>query len=274
MPRAPAVTLSTDFGSVYTAQVLAVLHRRAPRVPVFVLADDLPAHAVGEASFLFERMAAGFPPGTVHLAVVDPGVGGRRESVAVELTEGSRLVGPNNGLLTPFAESVGVRRVVRIDPALVHAPSRVSPTFHGRDLFAPAAAALATGRTVAELGAPSRLTRSPVPEPTRGRSNASGKVVHVDRFGNLITSIPNRWLPPAADRVRVRVGSAPATWMRVRTTYDEMGPEELAVLRSSFETLEVSARARRADRIIRGRSGSRVRVEWAGPRRAAGREGK
>src|SRR5579871_706120 len=146
------VTLTGDLGDAYAAQVQAVLYAEAPRARVVVLDVGLRAHGIEEAGFLLEHLTSRFPPGTVHLAVVDPGVGGRRAAVAVRVRDGSYFVGPDNGLLDRAVRRAGVDRAVRLEPGRRPVRPRVGRTFDGRDLFAPAAAALARGRSLGTLG--------------------------------------------------------------------------------------------------------------------------
>ena len=121
--RKRLVTLTTDVGAAYAAQMKGVLARALPPGTVVDLVLDLRPHAIEEAAFLLRHMAPTFPPGTVHVAVVDPGVGGRRAPIAVACREGSFLVGPDNGVLGPLAEVLGVRRVVRLEPAASSLPA-------------------------------------------------------------------------------------------------------------------------------------------------------
>ncbi len=273
MVRRRVITLSTDFGSVYSAQVKAVLHRRAPTATVVELTSDLPAHRVSEAAFLLGHIASGFPPRTVHLAVVDPGVGGRRAPIAVLLGDGSVAIGPDNGLLESLANRLGIRDVRRIEPRRLPGGGPISPTFEGRDLFAPAAALVASGRSVATLGRRTHLTRGVGFTLRRGRDAAEGEVVHVDRFGDLITNVPGSWIPRSTGSVEVRFARRPAVTLPRRRTYEELRPGAAAVLVSSFGTLEVSRREARADRRFRVRAGTTVRLRW-GTRPARGKGGK
>jgi S-adenosylmethionine hydrolase len=262
------VTLTTDVGAAYAAQIKAVLWSAAPPLTVVDLALDLPAHQVPEAAFLLEHMARGFPPGTVHLAIVDPGVGGRRTPLAVRTHDGSTLIGPENGLLDRLALHLGVTDAARLDPRKLGVTTRIGETFDGRDLFAPAAVALAHGRPLASVGAPHRDIPSPPEPPERRSDGASGQVVHPDRFGNLITDVPSEWVPPTARNLSVRVGGGhwrPAT---LSTSYEAMPPGRLGLLPSSFGTLELALREGRASGMVSAVAGTAVRLRWAGgPRR-------
>ncbi len=269
MARRRLVTLTTDIGSVYAAQMKAVLYRFLGPGEVVDLAHDLPRHAIREAAFLLRQIASGFPAGTVHVAVIDPGVGGRRAPIAIRCADGSTLVGPDNGVLAPLAERLGGPKAYRLDPERV-ATSSVPPsaTFEGRDLFAPAAALLARGKDPRDLGTPLAFQRLDLPVPTRTGSMARGEVLHVDRFGNLITNLPAGWLPPRPGRVRTRVGRSQWRPLARARTYEEIPTRrEPAVLGSSFGTVEVSVREGSAAEWYGVTSGAPVELAWT-PRRS------
>jgi len=255
------VTLSSDLGAEYSAQVKAVLAQRVDPGRVVELTHDLPAHGVAEGAFLLEAMAKGFPAGTVHLAIVDPGVGGERAPLAVECSDGSRLVGPDNGLLYPLAETLGLRRAYRIDPSRVRNSPRVGTTFDARDLFAPAAARLARGARAASLGPAMRPRVFRLPRATRRSGGASGEVVHVDRYGNLISNIPTGWVGSRVDRLVVRVGGRRRSvpWTR---SYEAAGPGRILALGSSFGTLEVAVGEGNAARRLGARVGATIDARW------------
>jgi S-adenosylmethionine hydrolase len=240
----------------------AVLLRTLPPERLVELVNDLPVHAVGEAAYLLRAMVRQFPPGAVHLVVVDPGVGGSRAPVAVECRDGSFLVGPDNGVLTPVAEALGVRRTVRIRPTSARQPSRVGTTFDGRDLFAPAAARLASGTPLSRLGPAHSLRPFRLPPPTRTPTGARGEVVHVDRFGNLVTNVPTDWLPRRGTWVELGGATGRRRRLPRAESYEALGRGRLGVLGSSFGTLEVAVALGRADRRLGLRAGSPVRFSW------------
>ncbi|MEM8996861.1 MAG: SAM-dependent chlorinase/fluorinase, partial [Acidobacteriota bacterium] len=188
------ITLLTDFGlsDYYVAAMKGVLLTRAPGAPLVDISHDVDPGDVRGAAFLLEAAYPCFPAGTVHLAVVDPGVGTDRSLLAVEMPDGSRLVAPDNGLLDGFIDDA--RQVVAADRPDLY---REAPgaTFHGRDRFAPLAAALATGAGVHTLGplleAPVRLSRQ---QPKKGNGLLQGQVTQIDRYGNIVTDIPAAWL--------------------------------------------------------------------------------
>ncbi|MCI4338028.1 MAG: SAM-dependent chlorinase/fluorinase [Thermoplasmata archaeon] len=255
---APLVTLSSDLGWAYAAQMKAVLYRTLPPGSVVDLAHDLPPHAVEVSAFLLREMASRFPPGTIHVGVVDPGVGGRRAPIAAGCRDGSFLVGPDNGLLSPLAERLGVARVVR----LVATHSRTGATFDGRDLFAPAAAALARGVELARLGRPTRLTRLVLPEPKRHGQRLVGQVVWVDPFGNLLTNLSSDWLRAKVGAVTVLVAGRRRRVAVVRV-YEDLPRGSVGVLPSSFGLLELAVRGSSAALHWNVDVGARVQIASA-----------
>jgi S-adenosyl-L-methionine hydrolase (adenosine-forming) len=264
--RAPLVTLASDLGPEYTAQVKAVLLRSVDPSRIVELTHDLPAHGVAEAAFLLKAMAQDFPPGTIHLAVVDPGVGGRRAAIVIRCADGSRLVGPDNGLLFPLAESLGRPRAYRIDPARLGGTPRVGTTFDARDLFAPATARLALGTLPSSLGTAVRPKVYRIPVGSRSPGGATGEVVHADRFGNLITNLPTDWVARRRSSIALRIGRRRfiVPWV---ASYESLGRGALGALGSSFGTIEIAVAQGRADRRLRLRPGVRIAVSWTVPRR-------
>jgi len=231
------------------------------------LAHDLPAHGVREAAFLLREMARAFPRTTVHVAVVDPGVGGRRAPIAIATRAGPILVGPDNGVLMPLAEELGFRAAFRIDPPTGEAPVRVGTTFDGRDLFAPAAARLVRGARLSALGPAVSVTPFALPAPTRLSNGALGEVLHRDRFGNLITNVPTGWVAAGTRFLRLSCGRTRPRQVPWVTSYESLGTGALGALGSSFGLVEIAVgQGRATDRLGAG-VGASVGFSW-GPRLA------
>ena len=183
------ITLLTDFGTAdgYVGEMKGVLATGAAGASLVDVAHDLVPHDVDGARLALARYWRRFPPGTVHVVVIDPGVGGNRAALAVE-SEGRYLVGPDNGVLSPALLHAGMRCV-----SLPISPT-AAPTFHGRDVFAPAAAELAQGIALDALGAPfgEPVVRR-TPEATRrDDGGVAGVVITIDRFGNAVTNLMAR----------------------------------------------------------------------------------
>lgn len=267
----PILTFLSDFGTrdYYVAAVKAVILSRAPRATLVDVSHEVPPGDVEHGAFLLAAALPLFPPGAVHLAVVDPGVGSARRLLAVEtLLPGhdapSFLVGPDNGLFEPFLDHA--QRIVAIDRPDLY---RQAPgaTFHGRDRFAPVAAALLAGVPALQLGStiadPARGPAAlPAPFREDGREGLVGRVAHVDRFGNLVSNLPVAALPcpPPAGGVTVEI--AGRTLTRGVGCYAEIPHNEAAWLVGSLGTLELSLRgASLAEAWSIGR-GENLLVSW------------
>ncbi|NKZ04854.1 SAM hydrolase/SAM-dependent halogenase family protein [Actinomadura latina] len=181
----PFVSLATDFGAAYTSICAGVVHTIAPDANVLVLTDEITPFGVREGAMLL-RQALPYLPVGVHTGIVDPGVGTPRRPVAIETGRGDVLVGPDNGLLLPAAgELGGVVRAHALENPAYRLPE-VSASFHGRDIFSPAAAHIAAGVDVADLGAPVVPLALDVPPPAIADGELTAPVLYTDRFGSLI----------------------------------------------------------------------------------------
>ncbi len=260
-PRRPRlVTLATDLGTAYAAQMKAVLLAALPPDRIVDLTHELRPHDIAEAAFVLREIHTRLPPGAVHVVVVDPGVGGRRRPIAIACGDGSALVGPDNGVLAPLATLHGGGRAYTITNVRPGA-ERVGTTFDGRDVFAPAAAQLALGRPARELGPRQEPAPLPVPGPHREADGARGAVAHVDRFGNLVTNVPTAWLPTGRSTVKVGLGGRTQR-LPVHRSYEAAGGGTRFVLGSSFGTLEVAVAEGRASDRGAVRAGTPVRFGW------------
>jgi len=233
----PLVTLLTDFGTAdyYVAALKGVLLSRAPGSTLVDVTHDVPPGDVETAAFLLDAAARWFPEGTVHLVVVDPGVGGDRRILAAR-RGGHRFVAPDNGALGAVLGDAEAH-AVRAEGLFVPGPGA---TFHGRDRLAPVAAHLAAGGVLEELGpAIDDPVRLDLPPPRRAAGLARGRVAHVDRFGNLVTDVPTRWVGDR-DAVVARLGGREVT--RRAGHYAEMPAGEPAWLPGSLGTVELALR--------------------------------
>jgi S-adenosylmethionine hydrolase len=188
------ISLTTDFGASdeYVGVMKGVILSITPGAQLVDLSHDIPAQDVRRASFALCAAYPFFPPGTVHLAVVDPGVGTERRAIAVS-TPGATLVGPDNGLFTYLLSEVERWRAVELTNPEFWLPE-VSATFHGRDIFAPVAAHLARGAKLEDLGRlVTELVSLPLPQLALAPDRITGEVLYADRFGNLVTSIGRLW---------------------------------------------------------------------------------
>jgi len=245
----PVITLLTDFGTSdsYVAEVKGVLLSGAPGATLVDVSHAVPQGSIATASYLIGRTWRHFPKGTVHFIVVDPGVGTTRRAVAVG-RDGHFFVAPDNGVLTSVIGSGA-------EVWTLAEPEGASPTFHGRDLFAPAAARLAMGATLADVGAlvlePPVLLASPIPQYEGKRVH--GEVLHIDRYGNLVTTLTTGVVPPYAILESEDMEIGP-----IRRTFSDVGKGELLAYWGSSGLLEVAVRDGSAARRLGIGIGGRV----------------
>lgn len=257
------ISITTDFGhrGPFVGTMKGVILRRLRSAQIVDLTHEAHVHWPAEAGFWLERAYPYFPEGTVHLAVVDPGVGTGR-NVLLALGAGHAFLAPDNGLLAGVIARTDAQ-VFRVDPERLRAfgIDRLSATFHGRDLFAPLAAELASGRVSAQqVGS---LTTDYIPAliepPTRRGNEIQGIVVTSDHFGNLITNIDAELL--AGQDVRtIRAAGHRIPFHR---TYADVSPGSLLALINSFGVLEVAASERNAASALGLSRGGPVVVELA-----------
>jgi S-adenosylmethionine hydrolase len=248
----PIITLLTDFGSAdhYVAEVKGVLLSRAPDATLVDVTHGITPGDVRSTAYVLGRTWHRFPPGTVHLAVVDPGVGTSRAALAVS-TNDHRFVGPDNGVFTPVLQGTAVEAVV------LPTPENASPTFHGRDVFAPAAAALSRGvplRTLGEpfAGMPERLAFT---EPHYEGKTIVGEVVYIDRFGSLVTNLTTELVPTYATLEVEDLDLGP-----LRRTYADVAAGGLLAYIGSGGAIEIAVRNGSAARRLGVGVGGRVRA--------------
>jgi len=248
----PIITLLTDFGTAdgYVAELKGVLFSAAPIVTIVDLSHEIPPQDVESARLAVARYWRRFPSGTVHMVVVDPGVGSARQALAVS-SDDRFLVGPDNGVLSPALLASGSRAVS------LSIPSMASATFHGRDVFAPAAAHLASGTAIDALGGP---CLDPVvrrtPEARRaGDGSVIGEIIAIDRFGNAISNL----IAPRGGRIEIGGRTMPI----VRAYAD--GPVgDIIALVGSSGFVEIAQRDGSAARALEITRGTRVTLRSPG----------
>ncbi len=240
-----------------------VLASLSPDAQVEDMTHDLSAGGVTEAGFVLARYWSRYPEGTVHIVVVDPGVGTRRRPLAVE-ADRRFLVAPDNGVLSRVLEEAGAWRAVELTEEEYLLPRR-SRTFHGRDVFAPAAAHLSLGVAISRLGRTvSDPVRHSLPHPEWARDGVVGAVVYVDRFGNLSTNLPGAVLEA------VKRGEGPTVELENRSipvghTYGSVRPGRLVALVNSDGRVEVALRDGSARKHTGEGVGARVRISGLRP---------
>ncbi|HUK55527.1 MAG TPA: SAM-dependent chlorinase/fluorinase [Nitrospiria bacterium] len=236
------ITLLTDFGDrdALVAQMKGVILSLQPRAAIVDITHEIPPFGIREAAFVLRSAARFFPEGTIHVVVVDPGVGGPRRPLLVVNRRGLFLA-PDNGVLSYIYHDHPASRIYRLE-AEKYRLKAYSATFDGRDLFAPVASRLSGGLSPSKLGKKIADPVSfPVPE-VRRRSGGSlkGAVIHVDRFGNLITNITRKDLAPwLSDGKTAMVTIGGKTIDGLKLFYSEAAPGELAAVVNSDELLEI-----------------------------------
>ena len=259
----PLIALLTDFGyrDHYVGAMKGLIANVAPNAQLVDVTHGVPPQSIVAGALALRESWRHFPAATIFLGVVDPGVGTARKPIAIATRSGARFVGPDNGLLALAAEQAGIRDVVELRSRRYRA-AEVSSTFHGRDIFAPAAAWLARGIRIDLLGPRlEEIQRLELPAPKVSRGEIRGEVLYVDGFGNLISNITRAQVanfrsafPSHALFVRLERGAA----LEIVNTYaDADGP--LATF-GSFELLEVALRNGDASRHFHVSTGARVTV--------------
>jgi S-adenosylmethionine hydrolase len=232
------VTITTDFGhkGPFVAVMKGVILDRFPAAKIIDLAHDIPAQWPPEAGFWVSRSWRWFPRGTVHLAIVDPGVGTERDIIVVDCG-GHVFMAPDNGLLAQLIDGNDEARVLRLDTDRLELPAP-SATFHGRDIFAPVAAGLAAGQYAVEDIATQTSEWTPgwIEEPEVAAGRVAGIVVTIDAFGNLITNIDDRLVADFSEPV-VDIGGHQVPMLR---TYGLAQPGDYLALINSFGVVEVA----------------------------------
>lgn len=245
-----------------------VLLSRALGVTLVDLSHSIAPQDIDSAAKLLQESTPWYPKGTVHLAVVDPGVGTDRPIVLVEAA-GQKYVAPDNGLLG-WIEEDSIEQIAQLDPSLVN-PAGNSATFHGRDLMAPAAAMLAVGSEVSQLGvASSSLCKlGPVAKPISQPNRLLGKIVEIDRYGNLISNIPAEQLTslPCDDRLKI-VCDEHETFGLWRT-YADQPAQTLMALVGSTSMVELAISNGNAAEMLGVRVGMAMEITWSEERHLA-----
>lgn len=261
--KRPLITLLTDFGSTdhYVAAMKGVMLGICPEVNLIDIAHDIDAYAIAGAGFTLAQARVCFPKGTVHLIVVDPGVGSARRPIVAE-AGGQCFVAPDNGVLSMVLEAEPKHKVHEISVRKWFRQP-VSQTFHGRDIFAPVAARVATGVPLSKFG--KRIedcVRLPFARPVKaGGDEWTGMALKVDRFGNIVTNFDRHFCDGLAGRrFRLRIGSQ--TVSRVLASYAEAGGEEPFAICASSGYLEISCRQRSAAEKLGVSAGTEIFLKW------------
>jgi S-adenosyl-L-methionine hydrolase (adenosine-forming) len=257
----PLITLLTDFGQQdgYVGSMKGIILGINPQVNLVDLSHDLPPQDVAAGAFMLQSVFPYFPPGTIHLAVVDPGVGTSRHAVAVRCRE-QYWVGPDNGLFHLIINGrTDLQAVILENPAFFL--PEISATFHGRDIFAPVAAHLSRGVSLSAFGPPlASLQPLDFPQPAIGPESIKGGIIYVDHFGNLVSNIRSA-------QVEALLQEAPLVLQVGRThirglvrTYAEAPAGELIALAGSHGYLEIACVQGNAAQVLQAGRGTTVEI--------------
>lgn len=257
---APLITLLTDFGTTdyFVAALKGVLLLSSPAARIVDISHSIPAQDVAAAAFTLLASYKSFPPGTIHVVVVDPGVGSPRRAIIVEAGE-QIFIGPDNGSFSYIFERETAFQAFQLSDKELAPPA--SSTFHGRDLFAPVAALVANGTEPGELGSLiSDPVRLPLLEPAHlSNGNVKARILHIDHFGNCITNLTRDTLTPQMIEAGARLTLNGKTIKSFRRFFAEEGEcERLFAVWGSAGFLELAARNRSAAKILNARSGQSV----------------
>lgn len=260
----PIVTLLSDFGlkDPYVAEMKAVISTISPESRIIDISHSIEKFNIRMGAFTLASASRYFPKGAVHVGVVDPSVGTKRRALLVE-TEHAFYIGPDNGLLILAAQSDKIRHVYTITNARLMLP-HVSFTFHGRDVFASAAAHLANGTPPANFGAEIKDYVVPTfAAPVSNGSKLTGEVLHIDDFGNIITNITNKNLEKiGAKRQKSLTVRLKNKTLRIRfcKTYGDVTVKDMLALIGSHDFLEIAVNQGKASKKFKTKTGDALTI--------------
>lgn len=264
--RYPVISLTTDFGlrDPYVAEMKAVILSVCPHVNIVDVTHDIDKFNVRTGAFILASASPYFPEGTIHMAVVDPGVGTRRKAVLVR-TKHAFYIGPDNGVLALAARNDGIEHMYEITNQRIML-SKISSTFHGRDIFAPASARLAKGMPPEEFGKEiGRIVAPRFATIVRKKNTLIGEVLHIDGFGNIITNFREKELESIGikDVLFVKLKNAKLK-LRIRKTYADAKAQEILAVMGSHGFLEISINQGSAAKTLRVKNGEKVAISPLG----------
>ena len=263
MAKKSLITLTSDFGyrDPFVGIMQGVMLGINPSLQFIHLTHDIEAHNILQAVYVFETAYSYFPAGTIHLVVVDPGVGSKRKSLLVK-SEKYCFIAPDNGVLSAVFQKEKGLEVYQIDPEKFIS-GKVSFTFHGRDIFAPAAGLFSLSHDPAKLAhRVESFKKIALPYPQKIDTHSfSGEVIYIDRFGNLITNFSERFMCQHIDRkpIKIKIGSCVITGLK--SHYSEANPREVSALINSWNNIEIFLSSANAADFLKTRVGDVVEIE-------------
>jgi len=257
------ITLITDFGTRdgYAGIIKGVILKINPQVRLVDITHEVSPQDIFEAGFILKNSYRYFPNMSIHLVVVDPGVGSRRRAILVE-TDNHFFIGPDNGVFTFIYEFERIKKIIELTNKRYFLPY-ISNTFHGRDIFAPAAAYLSKGTSLEDLGEIcDDVVRFDIPRPETERGIIKGVVLHVDRFGNLISNIPEVLFRELVGKGRYEISIGGEVLEDIKGSYSEVKEGQALAVFGSSGYLEISVRGQNAREKLKLNKGNEVKVVY------------
>lgn len=254
------ITLTTDFGlqDYYVSAMKAVILGIAPDVRLVDISHDIPSQDIMAGSWILRNSAMLFPSGTVHAVVVDPGVGTDRNPVALKIQD-QYFVGPDNGIFSPLTEERDFKAVRLSNNKYWR--EKPSTTFHGRDIFAPVAAHISCGTELEELGDPiDELVTYRWTVPIADKDGLQGMVIHIDKFGNLVTNLSQSMIDEVIDKKNVKIYLGNTILDEIVTTFGSVPEGEPAAFIGSSGMLEVGINKGSAEQMLGVQKGAQISV--------------
>jgi S-adenosylmethionine hydrolase len=254
------ITLLTDFGTKdgYIGAVKGVIKKTNPQAEIVDITHDIDSYDVLGAAFALSNFYRYFPKGTIHLAVVDPGVGSLRQPILIK-TKDFLFVGPDNGIFSFIYQREDLTDIIVISNKKYFL-AEPSSTFHARDIFAPVAAYLSLGIETDEFGSPAKeCMKFIIPQPESKGKSLEGEIIHIDRFGNLITNL-------TADLLKKKKNAKIAVGKRrikgISRSYFEIKEKSLGALVGSSGFLELAVNQGSAQELLKAKAGERIKIDF------------
>jgi S-adenosylmethionine hydrolase len=257
------ITLTTDFGitDIFVGVMKGVILSINPDAKIIDITHDIEPQDIYAGAFLLNSAYCYFPPGTIHVGVIDPGVGSARQAIAVE-TERYYFVAPDNGLLSHVLCKEKVKSAVNLTNPKYFLP-QVSNTFHGRDIFAPVAAHISRGVSLNLLGEQiANIAQIPISTPDTSESEIIGQILYIDRFGNLITNISHQLFESIRRGRDFMIFVKDRQIQRICRAYAESSVGELLSIFSSFGNLEIAINAGNAAETLGAKRGDSIKIRF------------
>jgi len=258
--RKKIITLLTDFGTRdgYIGAVQGVIKRINPQAEIVDVTHDIDSYDVLGAVFALNNFYKYFPKGTIHLTVVDPGVGSLRQPILIK-TKDFFFVGPDNGIFSFIYQREDLIDIIVISNKKYFL-AEPSSTFHARDIFAPVAAYLSLGIKIDEFGLPAKeCVKFILPQPQSKGKSLKGEIIHIDRFGNLITNIPADLLDK---KKNVEIKLEKRRIRGISRSYFEIKEQELGALIGSSDFLELAINQGSAQKLLKAKVGDGVKIDF------------